>query len=100
MRQRQGWATFLVERRVFFVSGRAGLTTRKSLYTMQEEQEILLRENKDRFVILPINYPLIWEKYKKHEAIANKSAKNPIEDDYYLKSLRIFFQKTVSQFKE
>ncbi len=35
---------------------------------MYEEQEILLKENKDRFVILPINYPLIWEKYKKHEA--------------------------------
>ena len=35
---------------------------------MHEEQEILLKENKDRFVILPINYPLIWEKYKKHEA--------------------------------
>ena len=24
---------------------------------MHEEQEILLKENKDRFVILPINYP-------------------------------------------
>jgi ribonucleoside-diphosphate reductase beta chain len=30
--------------------------------------ELLLRENKDRFVILPINYPAIWEMYKKHEA--------------------------------
>ena len=30
---------------------------------MHDEQEILLRENKDRFVILPINYPAIWEKY-------------------------------------
>src|SRR5688500_9204447 len=35
---------------------------------MHDENEILLKENKDRFVILPINYPLIWEKYKKHEA--------------------------------
>ena len=35
---------------------------------MQEEQEILLKENKDRFVILPIKYPKIWEQYKKHEA--------------------------------
>jgi ribonucleoside-diphosphate reductase beta chain len=35
---------------------------------MQHGNEILLKENKDRFVILPINYPLIWEKYKKHEA--------------------------------
>jgi ribonucleoside-diphosphate reductase beta chain len=32
------------------------------------ENELLLRENKDRFVILPINYPKIWEQYKKHEA--------------------------------
>lgn len=35
---------------------------------MQQEQEILLKENKDRFVILPINYPQVWEMYKKHEA--------------------------------
>ena len=35
---------------------------------MQNESELLLRENKDRFVILPINYPKIWEAYKKHEA--------------------------------
>ena len=35
---------------------------------MHDENEILLKENKDRFVILPINYPAIWEKYKKHEA--------------------------------
>ncbi|HEX5555154.1 MAG TPA: ribonucleotide-diphosphate reductase subunit beta [Chitinophagaceae bacterium] len=35
---------------------------------MQQENEILLRENKDRFVILPINYPKVWEMYKKHEA--------------------------------
>jgi ribonucleoside-diphosphate reductase beta chain len=35
---------------------------------MQQEDELLLRENKDRFVILPINYPKIWEMYKKHEA--------------------------------
>jgi ribonucleoside-diphosphate reductase beta chain len=35
---------------------------------MQNENEILLRENKGRFVILPINYPKIWEQYKKHQA--------------------------------
>ena len=34
----------------------------------QEENELLLRENKDRFVILPIKYPAIWEMYKKCEA--------------------------------
>jgi ribonucleoside-diphosphate reductase beta chain len=35
---------------------------------MQRSDEILLKENKDRFVILPINYPRIWEYYKKHQA--------------------------------
>ena len=35
---------------------------------MPSSDELLLRENKDRFVILPINYPRIWEMYKKHEA--------------------------------
>lgn len=34
----------------------------------QHSDEILLRENKDRFVILPINYPEIWKQYKHHEA--------------------------------
>lgn len=32
------------------------------------ETEILLQENKERFVLLPIKYPAIWEMYKKHEA--------------------------------
>jgi ribonucleoside-diphosphate reductase beta chain len=35
---------------------------------MQNTTELLLKENKERFVILPINYPRIWEMYKKHEA--------------------------------
>ena len=35
---------------------------------MEIGNEVLLRENKDRFVILPINYPKVWEMYKKHEA--------------------------------
>lgn len=35
---------------------------------MSNENEILLKENKDRFVLLPINYPRIWEHYKRHEA--------------------------------
>ncbi|MFN5323319.1 MAG: ribonucleoside-diphosphate reductase small subunit [Bacteroidota bacterium] len=30
--------------------------------------EVLLEENKERFVLLPIKYPAIWEMYKKHEA--------------------------------
>lgn len=33
-----------------------------------QQEELLLKENKDRFVILPINYPAIWEMYKKHVA--------------------------------
>jgi ribonucleoside-diphosphate reductase beta chain len=35
---------------------------------MSLENELLLKENKDRFVLLPINYPKVWEKYKQHEA--------------------------------
>ncbi len=35
---------------------------------MEHTDEILLKENKDRFVILPINYPKVWEQYKRHEA--------------------------------
>src|ERR1700724_2948618 len=34
---------------------------------MKQETELLLRENKDRFVILPIKYPAIWEMYTKCE---------------------------------
>lgn len=40
----------------------------QNLSDMNYENELLLRENKDRFVILPINYPTIWEMYKRHEA--------------------------------
>ena len=29
--------------------------------------EVLLEENKERFVLLPIKYPKIWEMYKKAE---------------------------------
>ncbi len=29
---------------------------------------MLLKENKNRFVVLPIHYPSIWEHYKRHEA--------------------------------
>src|SRR5947207_1233734 len=37
-------------------------------HTMEESTEMLLRENKDRFVVLPIRYADVWEMYKKHEA--------------------------------
>jgi ribonucleoside-diphosphate reductase beta chain len=49
-----------------FASQSPPLSRRHKSYTMQEE--LLLKENKDRFVILPINYPKIWEQYKRHEA--------------------------------
>lgn len=32
------------------------------------KKEILLEDNKERFVLFPIKYPRIWEMYKKHEA--------------------------------
>jgi ribonucleoside-diphosphate reductase beta chain len=35
---------------------------------MEQHNEVLLQENKDRFVILPINYPEIWNHYKRHQA--------------------------------
>ena len=47
---------------------RATVINLTNLVYMANEHELLLRENKDRFVILPINYPKIWEQYKKHEA--------------------------------
>jgi ribonucleotide reductase beta subunit family protein with ferritin-like domain len=33
-----------------------------------DKDEPLLKENKDRFVLFPIQYKRIWEMYKKHEA--------------------------------
>jgi ribonucleoside-diphosphate reductase beta chain len=46
-----------------------------------QEDEVLLRENKDRFVILPINYPQIWEMYKKHEASFWTAEEIDLSDD-------------------
>ncbi len=46
-----------------------------------QEEEVLLRENKDRFVILPINYPAIWEMYKKHEASFWTAEEIDLSDD-------------------
>lgn len=36
--------------------------------TAEESTEMLLKENKDRFVLLPIKHSDIWQMYKKHEA--------------------------------
>lgn len=48
---------------------------------MAEETELLLRENKDRFVILPIKYPEIWEMYKKCEASFWTAEEIDLSDD-------------------
>src|SRR3954471_10838356 len=48
---------------------------------MSQENELLLRENKDRFVILPIKYPAIWEMYKKTEASFWTAEEIDLSDD-------------------
>nr|WP_294795153.1 ribonucleoside-diphosphate reductase small subunit [uncultured Mucilaginibacter sp.] len=48
---------------------------------MSQENEVLLRENKDRFVILPIKYPAIWEMYKKCEASFWTAEEIDLSDD-------------------
>ena len=48
---------------------------------MNQENELLLRENKDRFVILPIKYPAIWEMYKKCEASFWTAEEIDLSDD-------------------
>src|SRR5258707_1110680 len=48
---------------------------------MKQEDELLLRENKDRFVILPIKYPAIWEMYKKAEASFWTAEEIDLSDD-------------------
>src|ERR1700744_1217397 len=48
---------------------------------MENGNEVLLRENKDRFVILPINYPRVWEMYKKHEASFWTAEEIDLHDD-------------------
>ena len=45
------------------------------------ENELLLRENKDRFVLLPIKYPAIWEMYKKSEASFWTAEEIDLSDD-------------------
>ncbi|RZK92051.1 MAG: ribonucleoside-diphosphate reductase [Pedobacter sp.] len=45
------------------------------------QDELLLRENKDRFVLLPIKYPAIWEMYKKSEASFWTAEEIDLSDD-------------------
>lgn len=42
--------------------------TYKKMTDLQESDEILLKENKNRFVLKPIKFKLIWDSYKKHQA--------------------------------
>ena len=37
-------------------------------YLKLEKEDPLLKENPNRFVMFPIQYPEFWEMYKKHEA--------------------------------
>jgi ribonucleoside-diphosphate reductase beta chain len=46
-----------------------------------QEEELLLKENKDRFVLLPIKYPAIWEMYKKSEASFWTAEEIDLSDD-------------------
>jgi len=46
-----------------------------------QQEELLLRENKDRFVLLPIKYPEIWEMYKKSEASFWTAEEIDLSDD-------------------
>jgi ribonucleoside-diphosphate reductase beta chain len=46
-----------------------------------QQEEVLLRENKDRFVLLPIKYPEIWEMYKKTEASFWTAEEIDLSDD-------------------
>jgi ribonucleoside-diphosphate reductase beta chain len=45
------------------------------------QEEVLLKENKDRFVLLPIKYPQIWEMYKKSEASFWTAEEIDLSDD-------------------
>jgi ribonucleoside-diphosphate reductase beta chain len=46
-----------------------------------QEEEVLLKENKDRFVLLPIKYPEIWDMYKKSEASFWTAEEIDLSDD-------------------
>jgi len=45
------------------------------------QEELLLKENKDRFVLLPIKYPAIWQMYKKSEASFWTAEEIDLSDD-------------------
>ncbi|HMW95968.1 MAG TPA: ribonucleotide-diphosphate reductase subunit beta, partial [Flavobacteriales bacterium] len=71
---------------------------------MEAANEPLLKENKDRFVIFPIQHNDIWSFYKKHEAsfwtaeeidlhadLADWSGKLNDDERYFIKHVLAFF---------
>jgi len=50
------------------IATRAPVTRVSKEYIELEKSDPLLRENPSRFVMFPIQYPQVWEMYKKHEA--------------------------------
>jgi ribonucleoside-diphosphate reductase beta chain len=66
--------------RRWFFKAFANYNPQQKQLNMQQE-ELLLRENKDRFVLLPIKYPEIWEMYKKSEASFWTAEEIDLSDD-------------------
>lgn len=64
-------------------------------------QELILKENKDRFVIFPIKHPDLWEMYKKQQASIWTAEEIDLKDDkfnelnegeqYFIKHILAFF---------
>jgi hypothetical protein len=42
---------------------------RKRVLEEEQEREVVLRPNPDRFVLLPIQYPELWRAYEEHKAV-------------------------------
>jgi ribonucleoside-diphosphate reductase beta chain len=76
----------------------------KNLYIMSQEIEPILQENKDRFVIFPIQHHDLWEWYKKSEAsfwtaeeidlhqdITDWATKLTADEKYFIKHILAFF---------
>ena len=46
-----------------------------------KEEEILLKHNPNRFVLFPIQYPVLWEQYKKQKAVFWTAQEIKLEGD-------------------
>jgi ribonucleoside-diphosphate reductase beta chain len=49
---------------------------------LKEKNEMLLAENKHRFVLLPIQHQKVWDMYKKHEASFWTAEEIDMSNDY------------------